>query len=302
MSLCIESLNGNTVMILERGCELPISMQFEVDTRYQTLVDLHIVQGEGETNAENQSVAKYQITVPSARISDSIIITLHIRASGTFTCAAQSKETGEHVRIIEVDSQGKVYCEGPRWLGCTPDRWAENSLNSFSSRAARLTPYLTGDSTHPYVLQHLKKEYRSFIETVLSTEDSKTTFYFYLNWSELGRTGSILYFMKRMVQDRASGEYEMIRHVPDEAQLAELLKIKDYEQAQHAGDSTVIVIALSELITRGRIDYRLRQFALDAIDRQLFVLNARCSPDALKDSTWLKTMQDLVGRCVIDAP
>jgi molecular chaperone DnaK len=107
LSLGIETLGGVSTKLIERNTTIPTrkSQIFSTAADSQTMVEVHVLQGERELAAHNKSLGRFQLTgIPSApRGMPQIEVTFDIDANGILKVSAKDKATG-HEQSIRIES------------------------------------------------------------------------------------------------------------------------------------------------------------------------------------------------------
>lgn len=103
MSLGVEEPGGKFGKIIEKNTTIPVNRKrvFSTSTKGQVSIDLHVVQGESETAAENVSLAQVSIGgIPSADANvPQIEVTFEFDVDGIFFCTARDQATGEEKSV-----------------------------------------------------------------------------------------------------------------------------------------------------------------------------------------------------------
>lgn len=91
MSLGIEDAGGKCTRIIEKNSRIPVtkSHRFSTNRDMQTMISVHVLQGEGVTVAGNISLARFEIPgiPPGPAGSQSIDVEFHVDADGIFSCS-----------------------------------------------------------------------------------------------------------------------------------------------------------------------------------------------------------------------
>jgi molecular chaperone DnaK len=107
LSLGIETLGGVSTKLIERNTTIPTrkSQIFSTAADSQTMVEVHVLQGERELAAHNKSLGRFQLTgIPSApRGMPQIEVTFDIDANGILKVSAKDKATG-HEQSIRIEA------------------------------------------------------------------------------------------------------------------------------------------------------------------------------------------------------
>ncbi len=109
LSLGIETLGGVCTRLIERNTTIPTrkSQIFSTAGDNQTLVEIHVLQGEREMAVDNKSLGKFQLTgiPPAPRGLPQIEVTFDIDANGILKVSAKDKATNREQSIrIEAGS------------------------------------------------------------------------------------------------------------------------------------------------------------------------------------------------------
>jgi molecular chaperone DnaK len=107
LSLGIETLGGVSTKLIERNTTIPTrkSQTFSTAADNQTMVEVHVLQGERELAAHNKSLGRFQLTgIPSApRGMPQIEVTFDIDANGILKVSAKDKATS-HEQSIRIEA------------------------------------------------------------------------------------------------------------------------------------------------------------------------------------------------------
>jgi molecular chaperone DnaK len=109
LSLGIETLGGVSTKLIERNTTIPTrkSQIFSTASDNQTMVEIHVLQGEREMAHDNKSLGKFQLTglPPAPRGLPQVEVTFDIDANGILKVSAKDKATGREQSIrIEAGS------------------------------------------------------------------------------------------------------------------------------------------------------------------------------------------------------
>ena len=103
LSLGIETVGGVCTRLIERNTTLPItqSQVFSTAVNFQTMVEIHVLQGERPMAHQNKSLGKFRLTGirRAMRGVPQIEVTFSIDANGIVNVAARDLETGKHQEI-----------------------------------------------------------------------------------------------------------------------------------------------------------------------------------------------------------
>ncbi len=106
LSLGLETLGGVTTTLIDRNTTIPIkkSQIFTTADDNQTVVDIHIMQGERKMAKDNVELGRFQLTgiAPAPRGMPQIEVTFDIDANGILHVTAKDKATGmeQHMQVI----------------------------------------------------------------------------------------------------------------------------------------------------------------------------------------------------------
>src|SRR6056297_235658 len=109
LSLGIETLGGVSTKLIERNTTIPVkkSQVFSTADDNQSVVDIHVLQGEREMAQDNKTIGRFQLTgiPPAPRGMPQIEVTFDIDANGILNVSAKDKATGKEQSIrIEASS------------------------------------------------------------------------------------------------------------------------------------------------------------------------------------------------------
>ncbi len=109
LSLGIETLGGVCTKILERNTTIPTrrTQVFSTAADSQTMVEIHVLQGERPMAADNKTIGRFQLTgiPPAPRGVPQIEVSFDIDANGILKVSAKDKGTGREQSIrIEASS------------------------------------------------------------------------------------------------------------------------------------------------------------------------------------------------------
>ncbi len=103
LSLGIETIGGVTKKLLPRNTTIPVrrSDSFSTSENNQTMVEIHVVQGEREMAAHNKSLGRFKLTgiPPAPRGIPQIQVSFDIDANGILQVMARDKTTGREQSI-----------------------------------------------------------------------------------------------------------------------------------------------------------------------------------------------------------
>ncbi len=110
LSLGVETLGGVMTKLIERNTTIPTSKKevFSTAADNQTVVDIHILQGEREMAADNRTLGRFQLTdIPSApRGMPQVEVAFDIDANGILNVSAKDLGTGKTQSIVIKSSSG----------------------------------------------------------------------------------------------------------------------------------------------------------------------------------------------------
>jgi molecular chaperone DnaK len=103
LSIGVETIGGVTKKLLPRNTTIPVrrSDMFSTSENNQTMVELHIVQGEREMAKDNKSLGRFKLTgiPPAPRGVPQIKVSFDIDANGILQVMARDKTTGREQSI-----------------------------------------------------------------------------------------------------------------------------------------------------------------------------------------------------------
>ncbi len=109
LAMGIETLGGVMTKIIDRNTTIPTSKNqtFSTATDGQTMVEIHVLQGERAMVNDNKSLGRFQLTgiPPAPRGVPQIEVSFDIDADGILRVSAQDKGTG-HEQSISITSTG----------------------------------------------------------------------------------------------------------------------------------------------------------------------------------------------------
>ena len=110
LSLGIETLGGVFTRLIDRNTTIPVkkSQVFSTAEDNQSVVDIHVLQGEREMAQANKSVGRFQLTgiPPAPRGVPQVEVTFDIDANGILHVTAKDKATGKEQSIVIQASSG----------------------------------------------------------------------------------------------------------------------------------------------------------------------------------------------------
>ncbi len=109
LSLGIETLGGVTTVLIQRNTTIPTKKTevFSTAEDTQTIVEIHVLQGEREMAVDNRTLGRFQLTgiPPAPRGVPQIEVAFDIDANGILHVSAKDKATGKEQKIrIEASS------------------------------------------------------------------------------------------------------------------------------------------------------------------------------------------------------
>ncbi len=109
LSLGIETLGGVATVLIPRNTTIPTKKAevFSTAEDNQTVVEIHVLQGEREMAASNRTIGRFQLTgiPPAPRGIPQVEVTFDIDANGILHVSAKDKATGKEQKIrIEASS------------------------------------------------------------------------------------------------------------------------------------------------------------------------------------------------------
>ncbi len=121
LSLGIETLGGVCTHIIERNTTIPTrrTQVFSTASDSQTMVEIHVLQGERPMAIDNKSIGKFQLTgiPPAPRGIPQIEVSFDIDANGILKVSAKDKGTGREQSIRIEASSGLTEQEIERMVG-----------------------------------------------------------------------------------------------------------------------------------------------------------------------------------------
>ena len=110
LSLGIETLGGVSTKLIERNTTIPVkkSQVFSTADDNQSVVDIHVLQGERQMAQDNKTIGRFQLTgiPPAPRGVPQIEVTFDIDANGILNVSAKDKATGKQQSIVIQASSG----------------------------------------------------------------------------------------------------------------------------------------------------------------------------------------------------
>jgi molecular chaperone DnaK len=103
LSLGVETIGGVTKKLIPRNTTIPVRRadSFSTSENNQTMVEIHVVQGEREMAADNKSLGRFKLTgiPPAPRGIPQIQVSFDIDANGILQVMARDKTTGREQSI-----------------------------------------------------------------------------------------------------------------------------------------------------------------------------------------------------------
>jgi molecular chaperone DnaK len=184
-TLGIEVKGGRLSRIVEKNSSIPIKAEktFTTTSENQALVDIHVLQGEGESTEEAVSLGKFSLTdispapagVPRIKVTFTINADGVVEIEATDLASSQAKSlmilhTFDHRQRMVVGAESE---EKKRRL--RPNRWRERRQREPGRRANTLdTPAPEGGSSAPRRRSGVAEMDRSVNNTVDFTADSQS--------------------------------------------------------------------------------------------------------------------------------
>ncbi len=110
LTLGIETLGGIATPLIQRNTTIPTrkSETFSTAVDNQTSVEIHVLQGERTTSADNKSLGKFHLVgiPPAPRGVPQIEVTFDLDANGILNVSAKDKGTGKEQKITITSSGG----------------------------------------------------------------------------------------------------------------------------------------------------------------------------------------------------
>ncbi len=131
LSLGIETLGGVCTKIIERNTTIPTrrTQVFSTAADSQTMVEIHVLQGERPMAADNKTIGRFQLTgiPPAPRGVPQIEVSFDIDANGILKVSAKDKGTGREQSIRIEASSGLSEQEVERMVGEAKSHAAEDT-------------------------------------------------------------------------------------------------------------------------------------------------------------------------------
>jgi len=176
LSLGIETLGGVFTPIIERNTTIPTSRSqvFSTATDNQTVVEVHILQGERPMAADNKSLGRLELTgiPPAPRGVPQIEVTFEIDANGILQVTAMDKGTGRSQSLRLTNTGGLSAEEIKRMtLEATFNAEADQRRREFvelkNEADALLALYTTTLREHGmYISEAVKSEVAARVERI----------------------------------------------------------------------------------------------------------------------------------------
>ena len=110
LSLGIETLGAVTTVLISRNTTIPAQKSeiFSTAENNQTVVDVHVLQGERQMAADNRTLGKFQLAgmPPAPRGVPQIEVTFDIDVDGILNVSAKDKATGKEQKITITSAGG----------------------------------------------------------------------------------------------------------------------------------------------------------------------------------------------------
>jgi molecular chaperone DnaK len=145
LTLSIETLGGVATPLIERNTTIPTrkSQIFSTASDNQTVVEIHIVQGERPMAADNKSLGKFILDgiPPAPRGVPQIEVSFDIDANGILNVTATDKATGKSAHVTIQPSSGLAKDEIDRMV-----REAQSHAAEDKARRERVEAHNEGDN------------------------------------------------------------------------------------------------------------------------------------------------------------
>ena len=110
LSLGIETLGSVTTVLIPRNTTIPAQKSeiFSTAENNQTVVDVHVLQGERQMSSDNRTLGRFQLTgmPPAPRGVPQIEVTFDIDVDGILNVSAKDKATGKEQKITITSAGG----------------------------------------------------------------------------------------------------------------------------------------------------------------------------------------------------
>lgn len=125
LTLCIETAGGIATPMIDRNTTIPATKKqtYSTNTDSQTMVEIHVVQGERSMASDNRSLGKFELTgiAPAPKGIPQIEVTFDIDANGILKVSAEDKGTNRKSDItitgssnLSADDKAKAIEEAER--------------------------------------------------------------------------------------------------------------------------------------------------------------------------------------------
>ncbi|RAL25843.1 molecular chaperone DnaK [Thermoflavimicrobium daqui] len=216
LSLGIETLGGVFTKLIERNTAIPVekSQVFSTAADNQTVVDIHVLQGERPMARDNKTLGRFQLRdiPPAPRGVPQIEVTFKIDVNGIVNVSAKDNATGKSQNITIQSSSGLSEEEIERMV-----REAELNAEEDQKRQEQVEVRNKAD------------------QLIFTTEKTVKELEDKVSASEIEQTNQL----KEELQKALEGEdYELIKQKTESLeQSLQQLSIKLYEQAQQAAQA-----------------------------------------------------------------
>ena len=156
LSLGIETMGGVFTRLIDRNTTIPASVKetFTTAVDGQTVVDVHVLQGERELAADNRSLARFKIPIaPMPSGVPRLEVTFLVDANGILSVAASDLRTGLERSVEVKPSYGLTEDEMERMLEESIDH-AEDDVRERQLREARVETDVILAATRQSLVAH----------------------------------------------------------------------------------------------------------------------------------------------------
>ena len=156
LSLGIETMGGVFTRLIDRNTTIPASVKetFTTAVDGQTVVDVHVLQGERELAADNRSLARFKIPIaPMPAGVPRLEVTFLVDANGILSVAASDLRTGLERSVEVKPSYGLTEDEMERMLEESIDH-AEDDVRERQLREARVETDVILGATRQSLVAH----------------------------------------------------------------------------------------------------------------------------------------------------